>query len=51
MTRDEMVEWLITQEPGNPRLQEYLNRTLYATDHRAEIDHLMALQEHLKGTE
>lgn len=41
MNREEMVEWLISKEPGNPKLQRFVDRKLYATDNSRTIDLLM----------
>lgn len=47
MDRYEMTEWLISQELGNVRLQQFIDRSLYATDNSRTIDLLMALQARL----
>ncbi len=46
-TREEMIEFAISQEPGNPRFVKltFSNHGLYDTDNRRLIDTLMALQD------
>ncbi len=48
MTREEIITFLIERSHPNPNHWRLTDRTLFATDHRREIDTIVALLEKIK---